>query len=159
MPSTCVEVMLRIFGSSTQLHEYRLQAGRVTSSLLTSHKCQRTALRFDVSLLRSPDACPPEMHVSHTQARQAFGAAIMCSCGGNGCINDEWVQYCREGSGFESLATQLSTSKDNKAFVHLSLEILSQAVRDDGHCKAALADRQDILKSLAELLAYEQVRH
>ena len=67
-------------------------------------------------------------------------------------------RYCREGSGFDSLATQLRASKEDKAFIHLSLEILSQAVRNDGHCKATLADREDILQYLAQLLAYEQVR-
>ena len=51
MPSACVGVMLCIFSTDMQPHEHRLQAGRVTASLLSSHKCQRTALRSALSLL------------------------------------------------------------------------------------------------------------
>jgi len=64
---------------------------------------------------------------------------------------------CREGSGFDSLNIQLRGDKEDKAFIHQSLEILAKAVRTDGHSKAALAERPDILQSVSELLAYEQV--
>ena len=48
-------------------------------------------------------------------------------------------------------------SKDDKALIHLSLEILSRAVRNDGYCKSAIAQRLDILQFVAQLLAYEHV--
>ena len=50
MPADCVDVIVLIFSSTTQPQEYRLQAGHITASLLNSHKCQRKALRFAVSL-------------------------------------------------------------------------------------------------------------
>ena len=63
MPSTCVGVMLTIFGSSTQLHQHRLQAGRVAASLLNFHKCQRTALRSATTFALDA-VCPSAFHAS-----------------------------------------------------------------------------------------------
>lgn len=70
MPSACVDVMLCIFSSGTQPHEHRLQAGRVTASLLNSHKCQRTALRCDVSLDSAPRISPHLKCMPCSQAQQ-----------------------------------------------------------------------------------------
>ena len=64
----------------------------------------------------------------------------------------------RAVDGFETLAGLMTGGKEHdKAQTHLVLELISAAVRVDGGCKAALAEKPDILKSISSLLAFEQV--
>lgn len=66
---------------------------------------------------------------------------------------------CRDQGGLEILANHLKTSKDkDKVSTHLSLEIIAGAVRSDRHAKKALIEKPDVLKSIVELLAFEQVK-
>ena len=62
MPVTTVNTMLGVFGSSAQPHEHRLHAGRVTASLLNSHKCQRTSLRSAPRHHHYPPQRPGQLH-------------------------------------------------------------------------------------------------
>jgi hypothetical protein len=66
---------------------------------------------------------------------------------------------CRQKGGFEALGAQMRASKvDDDGLTQLSLEILAAAVRLDGHCKAAISEKPDILQCITKLLANEQVK-
>ena len=166
MPAGCVECMLSMLGSGMQPAPQRLLAGRTLASLLRSHKCQRTALRC--AACRSSSSDPPANEASiywHGRQKTAHNARLMLP----------WTHVlhtvlllllmgftslyvCRAMDGFEKLAGLMTAGKEHdKAQTHLALELISAAVRVDSGCKAALAEKPEILKCISSLLSFEQV--